>query len=111
MEPHVFELWHFEEGSHISAFLFSTGQIFCQKLLYHIVAMIVLKRFRIVTHCWAALFCIKTAFFVKLTTFSTALKTEYETKPNNDSESTSKIKVRSRWKVFEILLTSAVICI
>ena len=32
-------------------------------------------------------------------------------KPNNDSESTSKIKVWSRWKVFEILLTSAVISI
>ena len=36
-------------GSH--KFLFSTGQIFCQKILYHIVAMIVLKRFRIVMHC------------------------------------------------------------
>ena len=59
------------KGSH--TFLFSTGQIFCQKLLYHIVAMIVPKRFRIVTHCYAASFSIKT-LFVKLTTFSTAGK-------------------------------------
>ena len=72
--------------------------------------MISLKRFRIVTHGYAALFSIKT-LFVKLTTFSTVQKTEYETKPNNDSESTSKIKLKSRLKVFEILLTSAVICI
>ena len=72
--------------------------------------MISLKRFRIVTHGYAALFSIKT-LFVKLTTFSTVQKTEYETKPNNDSESTSKIKLKSRLKVFEILLASAVICI
>ena len=47
-------------GSH--KFLFSTGQIFCQKFLYHIVAMIVLKRFRIVIHCYTASFFIKTLF-------------------------------------------------
>ena len=88
VEPKVSKLWCFEKGH---TFLLSTGQIFCQKLLYHIVAMIVLKRFRIATHCWAASSSIKT-FFVKLTTFSTVQKTEYETKPNNDFESTSKIK-------------------
>ena len=43
-------------------FLFSIEQIFCPKLLYHFVAMIVLKRFRIVTHCCAASFSIKTLF-------------------------------------------------
>ena len=43
-------------------FLFSTGQIFCQKLLYHIVVMIMLKRFCILTHCWASSFFIKTSF-------------------------------------------------
>ena len=43
-------------------FLLSTEQIFCQNLVYHITAMIVLKRFRIVTHCWAASFSIKTSF-------------------------------------------------
>ena len=53
-----FQLWHFKEGH---TFLFSTGQIFRQKLLKHIRTTIVLKRFRIVTHC----------FFVKLL-FSTA---------------------------------------
>ena len=47
-------------GGHI--FLFSTGQIFCQKYLYHIVAMISLKRFRIVTHCYAASFFFKKLF-------------------------------------------------
>ena len=96
------------KGCH--TFLFSTGQIFCQKLSYHIVAMIVLKRFRIVTHCYAASFSIKTLFCKTNNIFYT-LETEYETKPNNDSESKSKIKVRSGRKVFEILLTSAVICI
>ena len=84
-------------------FLFSTGQIFCQKLLNHILAMIILKYFRTITHCYAAWFSIKT-LFVKLT-FSTAYKTEYETKPNDDSESTSKIK-----ESFRIFITSAVIC-
>ena len=43
-------------------FLFSTGQIFCKKPLYHIVAIIVLKRFRIVTNCCAASFSIKMLF-------------------------------------------------
>ena len=43
-------------------FLLSTGQIFCQKLLYHIIVMISLKRFRIVKHCHAASFSIKTLF-------------------------------------------------
>ena len=52
-------------------FLLSTGQIFSQKLLDQIVAMISLKRFRIVTHCCAASFSIK-RFFVKLTPFTTA---------------------------------------
>ena len=72
--------------------------------------MIVLKCFRIVTHCYAPPFSIK-HFFVKLTLFSPAQKTKYERKPNNNSESTSKIKVLSRCKVFEVLLTLAVICI
>ena len=44
------------------AFLFPTGQIFCRKRLYHIVAMIVLKRFRLVTPCCAASFSIKAPF-------------------------------------------------
>ena len=51
MQPHVFQLWRFEggEGGGGQKFLISTGPIFFQKLLYHIVAMIGLKRFRIVT--------------------------------------------------------------
>ena len=48
------------KGGH--TFLFSTEQIFCRKLLYHIVPMIVLKHFCIVTHCCAASFSIKTLF-------------------------------------------------
>ena len=43
-------------------FLLSTGQIFCQKILDHIVAMIVLKRFHIVMQCCAASFTINTHF-------------------------------------------------
>ena len=42
--------------------LFSAGQVFCHKLLYHIVAVITLRRFRIVTHCYTASFSIKTLF-------------------------------------------------
>ena len=48
---------------------------------------------------------------MKLTTFSSAKKTKKETKPMRDSESTSKIKVRSRWTLSKILLMSALICI
>ena len=47
-------------------------------------------------------------FYVKLTTFSTA---KNETKLIADLKSTSKINMRSRWTVFQILLMSAVICI
>ena len=49
-----------KEGGH--KFLFSTGQTFCQKLLFHIVTMGSLKRFRIVTHCYTVSFSIKTLF-------------------------------------------------
>ena len=48
------------KGGH--TYLFSTGQIICQIKLYHIVAMIVLKCFRIVTHCCAALLSINKLF-------------------------------------------------
>ena len=44
------------------AFLFSTRQIFCQNVLCHIVAMIVLKRLRIVTHFCAVSFSVKSLF-------------------------------------------------
>ena len=84
-------------------FLFSTCQIFCQKLLYHIIAMLALKRFRIVTHCYTASFSIKT-LFCKTNNIFYSQKTEYQTKPNNDSENTSKIKVRSCWKFSKFCL-------
>ena len=57
------ELWRFEEGSHISVF-YRTNIL--SKAFIPIVAMIVVKRFGIVTHCCAA------NVVVKLTTFSTA---------------------------------------
>ena len=47
----VTALW---KGGH--KFLFSAWQIFCQKLLCHLVAINCLQRFRIVTHCKAASF-------------------------------------------------------
>ena len=59
MEPHVSESWYFEEGSHISVF-YRTNIL--SEALYHIVAMVVLKRFCIVTDCWAASFSTKTFF-------------------------------------------------
>ena len=48
---------------------------------------------------------------MELTTLSSAKKTKKKTKPMRESESTSKIKVRSRWTFFKTLLMSAVICI
>ena len=48
------------EGGH--KFLFSTGQVFCQKLLNHTLAVISLKCFRIIAHCYAAWFSIKKLF-------------------------------------------------
>ena len=50
-------------------------------------------------------------FYVKLTTFSTAKETKSETKPVTDSESKSKIKVKSGWTVSLVLLMSAFICV
>ena len=48
------------KGGH--SFLFSTGQTFCENILYHIVAMIVLKHFFIVRHCYPASFSLKALF-------------------------------------------------
>ena len=48
------------KGGHI--FISYRTNILLKKLLYDIVAMIVLKRFRIVTHCCDASFSIKTPF-------------------------------------------------
>ena len=48
---------------------------------------------------------------MKLTTFFSTKKMKNKTKPMRNSESTSKIKMRSRWTFFKILLVSAVICI
>ena len=68
MEPHVLELTGTLKGvgggggGRVHKFLFSTGQTFCQRLLFHIVAMSGLKRFNIVTHCYAVAFSIKTLF-------------------------------------------------
>ena len=56
MEP---ELWHFEGGSQIS--IFHRTNIL-PKRLYHIAAMISLKRFRVVTQYYAASFSVKTLF-------------------------------------------------
>ena len=39
-------------------------------------------------------------FYIKLTTFSTAQGTKNETKPIVDLKSTSKVNMRSRWRVF-----------
>ena len=67
-----------------SQFLFSIRQLSGQKLLCQVVPNVGVKRFHIVTHSYAALFSIKTSFNAK--------KTEKETKPMRDSESTSKIR-------------------
>ena len=48
---------------------------------------------------------------MKLATFFLAGTMKNSLKGILDSERTFKIKVRSRWTVFENLLTSAIICI
>ena len=47
--------------------------------------------------------------YVKLTTTPTAYETKNEAKPIADPKRTSKINMRSRWTVFQILPMSAVI--
>ena len=94
-------------GGGVQKFLFSAGQILCQKLLCHFVAINCLKRFRIVTQPRFR----QKSFYVKLTTFSVAKNIEFDTKLMPYSESTSKMNMRSRWTVFEIFITSAVISI
>ena len=79
----VITLWR-----RVSQPLFSIRQISCQTILCQIVANVGVKRIHIVTHNYAASFSIKT-------TFSSAKKTQKETKPMRDCESTSKVKVRS----------------
>ena len=89
------------KGGH--TYLFSTGQIICQVISCHIVAMIVLKCFRIVTHCWAAVLSINTLFY-KTNNIFYSLENWIWDKTNNDSESTSKIKVRSVGKFWKYCL-------
>ena len=89
------------KGGH--RYLFSTGQIFCQVISYHIVAMIVLKCFHILTHCCAAVLSINTLFY-KTNNIFYSLENWIWDKTNNDSESTSKIKVRSVGKFWKCCL-------
>ena len=90
----------------IPNFQYSAGQTFCQKILCQIVAINCLKHFCIVMEprFW------EKSFYVKLT-FSTAKETAFDIKWMTYSERISKIKVKSCWTIFAILLTSAVICV
>ena len=66
--------------------------------MHYITPCIALKRFRIVTHSYAALF---SAFYI-------SKSNENYTKALTVSERTLKIKVMSRFTIFKILLTSSV---
>ena len=101
----VIALW---KGSRI--FLFSTGQIFCQKVLYHIVVMISTKRFRIVMYGYAASFSIKT-LFCKTNNIFYSLQNRIWNRSKWWFWKYIKNKGKTRWKIFKILLTSAIICI
>ena len=59
------------------------------------VAKIFVEHFYIVTHCYAALFSIKTCEIISCET-ALAKTTKNKIKSISDSESESKIKVRSR---------------
>ena len=80
------------------------------KLRCHVVALIEVERFRIVMHCSQPGFREK-SFYVKLKTFFTAENIKFNTKITTNSECSSKMNMKSRWTVFEILPTSAVTCI
>ena len=80
------------------------------KLRCHVVALTEVERFRIVMHCYEAWFSRKVILCETKNIF-TAENIKFNTKITTNSESSSKMNMKSRWTVFEILPTSAVICI
>ena len=68
-----------------------------------------MKYFGTVAHVQAASF-LKETIFLELTTFSISTTRDIYTKLLTFSESSAKIKVRSGWTFFVILLMLAVIC-
>ena len=67
----------------------------CQNFKRHIVAVIKVEPFRIVTHCFR-----ENSFYVKLRTFFTAENIKFDTKITRNSESSSTMNMRSPWTVF-----------
>ena len=100
MEPRVSKLWRFEGRSQISLF-YRTNILSSNFIPY--CSQIVLKCFRILTHCCAAVLSINTLFY-KTNNIFYSLENWIWDKTNNDSESTSKIKVRSVGKFWKCCL-------
>ena len=76
--------------------------------MHYIMYAITPECFHIFTHPYKASFSLKTGFCKANNIFSRTL--QIYTKTLTVSESRGKIKTISRWIIFEILLTSAVIC-
>ena len=76
----------------------------------HVVALIEVQRFRIVTHGYAASFSTK-LIYVKLETFFILSNMTFHKKLVMLFESSLKIKVTSQSTLFQIMLTPAVILI
>ena len=81
-----------------------------QSFRCHVVALIEVERFCIVTHCYAASF-LKKHILCETNTIFKGENNYLDTKITTNSESLSKMNMRSCWTVFEILPMSAVICI
>ena len=89
--------------------LFSTLWHLNKNFICHIVGAMPLAHFHIVTHSNAASF--SRIVILCETTFSVAENIDFGTKLMPYSESSTKVKLRSRQTVFKILLMSAVICV
>ena len=75
-----------------------------QNVKCHVVALIELEHFRIVTHCYSASFSQK-FILCETNNIFTADNIKFDTKITTNSESSSKMNMRSRWT-----LSSAAIC-
>ena len=70
----------------------------CQNFECHVVALIEVERFRIVAHCYAASFLQK-LILCETKPFFTAENITFDTKITKNSESSSKMNMRSCWTV------------
>ena len=83
---------------------------FHDDFLCHVVAVIEVEQFRIDSHCHAASFSQK-LYLCETNNIFHSRDITFDTKITTDSESSSKMNMRSRLMAFGILPTSVFICI